>query len=104
MARRLESDEAQSVAYRGEVWTDSRGRAIVKLPPGANPPRPPLEYVLRVLDGQIHVQVAAELNNGRFTIESDQPHIKVAWRISGRRWVGQRGQVQQPSSEEEVQP
>jgi len=97
MARRLESDHAQAAVYRGEVWTDSRGRAIVKLPPGANRLRSPVEYVLRALDGKIHVRVAAELHDGRFTIESDQPHVKVAWRISGRRWAGQRGHVHKPS-------
>jgi hypothetical protein len=28
------------------------------------------------------------LKDGRFTIETDEPHVKVAWRISGRRAAG----------------
>jgi hypothetical protein len=82
MARPLEPP-ADSIAYHGEVWTDARGYAVVTLPAAA--PLPPVEYALRPLDGEIRVRVAAELREGRFTIATDQPHVKVAWRISRRK-------------------
>jgi len=74
-----------SVAYQGEVWTDGSGFATVRLPTGAASPEPPLEYELRDLEPPSTARVTAELADGRFTIASDQPHVKVAWRISRRK-------------------
>jgi hypothetical protein len=73
-----------SVAYHGEVWTDSRGFGTVRLPNGAGQLEPPLEYELRDLEPPGSARVTAELEDGRFTIATDQPHVKVAWRVSGR--------------------
>jgi hypothetical protein len=74
-----------SVAYHGEVWTDGRGFATVRLPAEAGPLEPPLAYELRDLEPASTARVTAELRNGRFTIQTDQPHIKVFWRISRRK-------------------
>ena len=74
-----------SVAYHGEVWTDGRGFATVSLPAEAGPLEPPLAYELRDLEPASTARVTAELRNGRFTIATDQPHIKVAWRITRQR-------------------
>ena len=74
-----------SVAYHGEVWTDARGFATVRLPADAGLLEPPLEYELRDLEPSSSARVTAELENGRFTIATDQPHVKVAWRISRRK-------------------
>jgi hypothetical protein len=74
-----------SVAYHGEVWTDGRGFATVRLPAEAGPLEPPLAYELRDLEPASTARVTAELRNGRFTIQTDQPHMKVAWRISRRK-------------------
>ena len=77
------------VAYHGEVWTDGRGYATVRLPAEAAPLAPPLEYELRDLEPTSSARVTAELERGRFTIATDQPHVKVAWRISGRPAAGE---------------
>jgi hypothetical protein len=73
-----------SVAYHGEVWTDGTGYATVRLPVEARLLEPPLEYELRDLEPPSTARVSAELEDGRFTIATDQPHVKVAWRISRR--------------------
>jgi hypothetical protein len=73
-----------STAYHGEVWTDGRGFATVHLPAEADPLLPPLEYELRDIDPPSSARVTAELENGRFTIATDQPHVKVAWRLTSR--------------------
>jgi hypothetical protein len=73
-----------SVAHHGEVWTDGRGFATVRLPSEAGPLEPPFEYELRDLQPPSSARVTAELDDGRFTIATDQPHVKVAWRISRR--------------------
>ena len=74
-----------NVAYHGEIWTDGSGFATVRLPLEAGPLKPPLEYELRDLDPPSSARLTAELENGRFTIATDQPHVKVAWRIRRRK-------------------
>jgi hypothetical protein len=70
-------------SYHGEVWTDARGFATVRLPDEAVLLEPPLAYELRDLEPPSSARVTAELDNGRFTIATDQPHVKVAWRVTG---------------------
>ena len=70
-------------SYHGEVWTDARGFATVRLPAEAGGLEPPLAYELRDLDPPSSARVTAELEDGRFTIATDQPHVKVAWRVTG---------------------
>jgi hypothetical protein len=88
MARPLEPSAPETAAFRGEVWTDARGYATVRLPAGAGPLLPPLEYELRDLEPPTSARITAGLENGRFTVATDQPHVKVAWRISGRLSAG----------------
>ena len=85
MAHPLNSSPAHAVAYHGEVWTDARGYATVRLPAEAGLLEPPLEYELRDLEPPSTARITAGLKNGRFTLATDQPHVKVAWRISGRK-------------------
>jgi hypothetical protein len=95
MAHSSEPAPAEGAAYHGEVWTDGRGFATVHLPADAGPLEPPLEYELRDLDPPGTARVTAELENGRFTIETGEPHVKVAWRISGRPATGHAPHPQQ---------
>jgi hypothetical protein len=74
----------QEVAYHGEIWTDGRGYATVRLPDDAGPLEPPLVYELRDLEPPSTGRVTAELEDGRFTIATDHPHVKVAWRVTGQ--------------------
>lgn len=73
------------LAYHGEVWTDGGGFATVQLPDAAGALQPPLEYELRDVEPPTSARVTAELRDGRFTIATDQPHVKVAWRLSRRK-------------------
>jgi len=88
-----------TVAYHGEIWTDGSGFATVRLPNEAGPLEPPLEYELRDLEPTSSARVTAELEGGRFTIATDQPHVKVAWRLTGRRPAGR---LPHPHHEEET--
>lgn len=94
MARSLKpsAPETESAAFHGEVWTDARGYATVRLPAAAGRLLPPLEYELCALEAHSGVRLSAELKGGRFALETDEPHVKVAWRITGRK---------QPPQEEE---
>ena len=84
MAHPSHAAKPETVAYHGEIWTDGRGYATVRLPAEAVL-EPPLQYELRDLEPASSARLTAELNNGRFTVATDQPHVKVAWRVSGRR-------------------
>jgi len=84
MRRPVMRSRANRVAFQGEVWTDGRGYATVRLPAEAGTLEPPVEYELRDLE-PAGGRITAALEQGRFTIATDQPHVKVAWRISGRR-------------------
>src|SRR3954454_11849745 len=70
-------------AYRGEVWTDGQGRAVVVLPPDAKSLTTPVAYTLEPCEVSASATVTSELRGGQFTIETDEPHVKVAWRIAG---------------------
>lgn len=85
MDRVSHSSAADTVSYHGEVWTDARGYATVRLPVAAGPLEPPFEYELRDLEPASRARITAELEDGRFTIATDEPHVKVAWRISRRK-------------------
>ena len=52
MARSPKPAAPESASYHGEVWTDARGYATVRLPAEAGPLEPPLEYELRDLEPQ----------------------------------------------------
>ena len=95
---------AEIVTCHGEVWTDGHGYATVELPAAGVPLEPPLEYELRDLEPASSARVTAELEHGRFTIATKQPHVKVAWRITGRRPAhrGNSGDGSRPSDQRRV--
>jgi hypothetical protein len=75
---------SREVEYVGEVWTDARGRATVTLPEGARVAARGLRYELRPCQDRVGARVVAELTEGRFTIETDEPHVRVAWRATAK--------------------
>ena len=80
MARTYDEKLRAAVAYHGEIWTDGRGLAVVVLPRGtlvrhrsitrSNQPSP-----------LVAATVTAELEDGQFAIKTNEPHVKVAWRL-----------------------
>jgi hypothetical protein len=99
MAKPTGSARSEAAFYRGEVWTDGRGYATVSLAAEAGRLPAPREYTLRTVEPACSARVVAELWEGRFTIATDQPHVKVAWRITGRRPAGHQSH---PRREEET--
>ena len=85
MARIADTDSEGPLVYSGEVWTDARGYATVALPRSAGRLHGDLEYELHPSAPAVTAKVAAQLVDGRFTIATDEPHVKVAWRVTGRR-------------------
>ena len=74
--------DAEPLAFSGEVWTDARGYATVALPRAARRLHGSLQYELSPFTHGVRATIAAEAVDGRFTIETDEPHVKVAWRVT----------------------
>ena len=62
----------------GEVWLDDRGEAVVVLPDHLHGRELEYEYRLHCADP---AEDNAELVDGRLTITSAAPHLKIAWRL-----------------------
>lgn len=62
----------------GEIWTDERGSALVILPDHLHGRELEYEYQLEADDS---ANARAELADGRLTITSAAPHLKIAWRL-----------------------
>lgn len=78
----------ESWSYNGEVWTDADGRAVVALPPFVRAHRAGFEYELTPVGSRSSAVVAQEIADDRFTIATDEPHVKVAWRVTALREEG----------------
>jgi hypothetical protein len=77
-----QSRPREAWSYSGEVWTDEGGRAVVALPPFVRSHRAGFEYELRPIGSGSAATVAEEIAEDAFTISTDEPHVKVAWRIT----------------------
>jgi hypothetical protein len=69
-------------SYSGEVWTDGDGRAVVALPQCVRAHRAGFVYELTPTDSTRSASVAKEIVDDRFSIATDEPHVKVAWRVT----------------------
>jgi hypothetical protein len=83
--------EREAWSYSGEVWTDDAGHAVVVMPPFVRAHRAGFEYELTPIGVSCSVVVTEELTEDRFAIETDQPHVKVAWRVTALREQGSSG-------------
>jgi len=72
----------ESWSYSGEVWTGADGRAVVVLPPFVRAHRSGFAYDLTPVGSASPAVVAEEITDDRFTIATDDPHVKVAWRVT----------------------
>jgi hypothetical protein len=72
----------ESWSYSGEVWTDHEGRAVVSLPPFVRAHVAGFDYELTAVGSPAEASVAEPIADGKFAIVTEQPHVKVAWRIT----------------------
>ena len=69
----------------GEIWTDARGRATVVIPSGGRELGRYLHLELAPVADGGEARLVSDLADGSFVIETDEPHVKVAWRITAAR-------------------
>jgi cytosine/adenosine deaminase-related metal-dependent hydrolase len=75
----------ESWSYSGEVWTDDNGRAVVVLPPFVRAHRHGFDYELTPLESSRSATVLEKIADNRFTIATEEPLVKVAWRVTALR-------------------
>lgn len=76
--------------YNGNAITDDRGYAVVVLPDWFEALNRDYRYQLTVIDDAdrddfAQVKVVREVRDGRFTIRSSAPRVRVSWQVTGIR-------------------
>ena len=80
----VESPDVMNI-YNGNITTDSEGNATVALPDYFEALNCDFRYQLTVIGKRAQATVASEIENNRFTINTDQPDVKVSWQVTGIR-------------------
>jgi hypothetical protein len=81
----VESPDMKNV-YDGVILTDHRGFATVRLPRYFQSLNRDFRYQLTIVgDRGWRARVVREIAANRFTIQSDEPRVKVSWQVTGIR-------------------
>jgi hypothetical protein len=100
----VESPDMMNI-YNGNVTTDALGDAVVPLPKWFETLNRDFRYQLTVIGQFAQAIVASEISEGRFSIKTDKPNVKVSWQVTGIRqdaWANaHRIPVEQEKSEVE---
>ena len=97
----VESPDVMNI-YNGNIITDTEGNATVVLPDYFGALNCDFRYQLTVIGKRAQATVASEIENNRFTINTDQPDVKVSWQVTGIRQDASA--KASPSSVEEEKP
>jgi hypothetical protein len=74
-----------TVTYSGNVRTDAKGRAIVKLPAYAETLARDWRYQLTPIGQLGQAIVEREVKKGQFVVRTEHPRTKVSWNVIGTR-------------------
>jgi hypothetical protein len=55
---------------------------VVVLPAFVRTHRAGFEYQLTALESAAKARIAEQIADGRFSVATDRPHVKVAWRVT----------------------
>jgi hypothetical protein len=80
----VESPDMMDV-YNGNVTTNAKGFATVRLPAYFQALNRSFRYQLTSLSGLEEVAVARKIHDNRFVIQSQRPHAEVSWQVTGIR-------------------
>ena len=87
----VESPDMMTV-YNGNATTGDNGEATVELPGYFTALNRDYRYQLTVIGPMAQAAVKSEIEDNRFTIQTDKPGVKVSWQVTGIRQdpVGKR--------------
>ena len=80
----VESPDMMNI-YNGNVTTDAQGDAVVDLPDWFETLNRDFRYQLTVIGQFAQAIVSTEIADGRFSIKTDKPNVKVSWQVTGIR-------------------
>lgn len=80
----VESPDMMNV-YNGNITTDASGFATVQLPGYFESVNKDVRYQLTVIGTFAQAIVAEEVKGNFFRIQTDKPHVKVSWQVTGIR-------------------
>jgi hypothetical protein len=80
----VESPDMMNI-YNGNVTTDVDGCAIVQLPGYFEALNRDFRYQLTAIGEFAQAIVVREIEDNRFTIQTDKPNVKVSWQVTGVR-------------------
>ena len=80
----VESPDMMNV-YNGNIRTDVRGRAVVRLPDYFEALNRDFRYQLTVIGQFAQVVVLRKVRANRFVIRTDRPRVEVSWQVTGIR-------------------
>ena len=80
----VESPDMMNI-YNGNTVTDADGNATVVLPDYFEALKGDFRYQLTVIGTLAQAAVANEIENNRFTITTNEAHVKVSWQVTGIR-------------------
>jgi hypothetical protein len=80
----VESPDMKNI-YDGNVTTDGRGEAVVRLPDWFQALNRDFRYQLTVVGTFAQAIVGEKIARNRFLIRTDQPNVEVSWQVTGIR-------------------
>ncbi len=80
----VESPDMMNV-YNGNVVTNAKGEAIIKMPDYFEALNRDFRYQLTVIGQFAQVIVAEKIKGNQFKIKTDKPRIEVSWQVTGIR-------------------
>jgi hypothetical protein len=101
----VESPDMMNV-YNGNIVTDGKGEATVTMPEYFEALNRDFRYQLTVIGQFAQAIVAQEVTDGKFSIRTDKPNVKVSWQVTGIRqdaWANAHripNEEQKPASEQ----
>ena len=80
----VESPDMMNI-YNGNVRTDARGRAVVRLPAYFEALNRDFRYQLTVIGQFAQAIVARKIEGNTFVIKTNRPRVEVSWQVTGVR-------------------
>ena len=80
----VESPDMMNI-YNGNATTDENGQAVVSLPAYFEALNREFRYQLTVIGQFAQAIVSGEIKDGRFTIGTSAPNVRVSWQVTGIR-------------------
>jgi trimeric autotransporter adhesin len=71
--------------YNGNVVTDANGLATVEMPRWFEALNGDFRYQLTTVGQFAQAMIASEIKDGKFTIQTDKPNVKISWMVTGVR-------------------